>query len=70
MSDRQGVAVGRSGMIWTDVIEEYPENTHIHPLYDGQGTNDRKYRPVWHAVEAVKGQRWEDDSRDPEGAVA
>lgn len=47
-------------MIWTDVIEEYPEGAYIHPLYDGQGNNVRKYRPVWHAVESVKGRRWED----------
>lgn len=70
MSDEHVGAVGRSGMIWTDVIEEYPEDTHIHPLYDGQGTNDRKYRPAWHAVEAVKGRRWENDDQDSEGAVA
>lgn len=36
-------------MIWTDVIQEYPESAYIHPLYDGQGTVNRKYRPVWHA---------------------
>lgn len=40
-------------MIWTDVIEEYPDDTHIHPLYEGQGTDGRKYRPSWHATEAA-----------------
>ena len=40
-------------MIWTDVIEEYPPETHIHPLYEGKGWDGRKYRPVWHAIEST-----------------
>lgn len=40
-------------MIWTDVIEEYPDDTYIHPHYEGQGYDGRKYRPVWHAVQGA-----------------
>ena len=50
-----GVSVGRterSGLIWVDVAEEYPEDGYIHPLYDGQGADSRKYRPMWHAKQA------------------
>lgn len=48
--------VDRSGMIWADVIEEYPDNGYIHPLYDGQGITSRKYRPVWHAIRGSSGR--------------
>lgn len=40
-------------MIWTDVIEEFPEDGYIHPLYEGKGTDSRNYRPAWHALESV-----------------
>lgn len=37
-------------MIWTDVIEEFPKNGYIHPLYEGKGHDGRSYRPTWHAI--------------------
>lgn len=41
-------------MIWTDMIEEYPKDAHIHPLFEGKGNYDgRKYRPAWHASQSV-----------------
>lgn len=39
------------GMIWTDLIEEFPDEGYIHPLHDGKGCDGRKYRPVWHATQ-------------------
>lgn len=47
---REGAPV----MIWTDLIEEFPEDGYIHPLHEGKGHDGRKYRPVWHAVESTK----------------
>lgn len=37
-------------MIWTDVIEEFPDGAYLHPLYDGKGWDGRKYRPTVHAT--------------------